>query len=405
MLTRALSFAAAVALAAPAFAQDQTPPPQDDLSRVQENIRSGADATQDRLDGVQERINRTQDRVQDRVEDRQDRIQDRVDGVQDGTVPNRPRNRQEVRPGDRPLTRDGQDRRMQPRNAQPGADAPMSAMGNASAVQSDALVRWVRQDNQAEIALAEYAKQKSQNPAVKDFAEKMIQAHTQFGQKLEALGGPSMPATDSPNRRTSGYRGATPDPAANPAATDAAAAIEDEVADDVLRQDALTSEEAAVDQIVDEVTDAADNTLADSPQQPNAPRALNDADALQDPALNPNGLQERTAMRPMQGNRAGSAADLLAFREQLKERCGKTLKQNFDKLSPADFDKAYASQQIGAHLAMIETLAMAAEQADGPAADVFKAGRVDTQQHLTMAISLLNQVADNPGANNRAANN
>ncbi|QDT14370.1 DUF4142 domain-containing protein [Alienimonas californiensis] len=399
MLTRALSLAAAVALAAPAFAQDQTPPPQDDLSRVQEQIRSGADATQNQLDGAQQQINRTQDRVQDRVEGRQDRIQGRVDGVQDGAVPNRPGNRQDMRPGDRPLTRDGQDRRMQPRDGQPGADAPMmNVRGNASAVPSDALVRWVRQDNQAEIALAEYAKQKSQNPAVKDFAEKMIQAHTQFGQKLEALGGgPSAPAADLPSRRTSAFRGGTPDPAADAAATDAAA-IEDQVADDVLRQDALTSEEAAVDQIVDEVTDAADTALADTPQ---------------DPAQNPNGLQERTAMRPVQGNRGGSTADLLAFREQLTERHGKTLKQNFDKLSPADFDKAYASQQIGAHVAMLETLAMAAEQVDGPAADVFKAGRVDTQQHLTMAIGLLNDVTNNPaagnannrGANNRGANN
>ena len=289
-------------------------------------------------------------------------------------------------------TQDLQDRQLQSapdRQADRTANRPVAQPGDASAVPADALARWASQDNQAEIALAEFAKQKTQTPAVRQFAEKMIQAHTKFGQKLDAVAGGGM-KSGAPNRRTSGFRGgdlpadpaidpALVDPAVDPAVVDPAATPTD---------DPLNPYRADVGRPVtnDDFAENDDFADADPPAAGAAARQTRpDADRPNRNRMNRD--------RNRGGMTAGAtAADVLAFRQNLKQQCGETLKTNFDKLSPADFDKAYASQQIGAHLSMIDTLTLAQKQADGEAAEVFAAGITETKQHLMMAIQLLNQV-------------
>ena len=46
------------------------------------------------------------------------------------------------------------------------------------------------QANMAEIQLAQIAKERGQNQAVKDFADRMVNDHTQAGQRLSSLAGP-----------------------------------------------------------------------------------------------------------------------------------------------------------------------------------------------------------------------
>ena len=252
-------------------------------------------------------------------------------------------------------------------------DRQMGAAGDASAVPTDALVRWISQDNQAEIALAEYAKQKTENPAVRDFAQKMIDAHTKFGRKLDGVSEPG--DAESRNRRTSAYRGGAADPAAG-----------DELVVDLAEPGDPT---------------LADPTLADPTDPPAADRRTRAADRTDRDRADRDMTRTRNRNENDRMNRGATAADLLAFRKELKQKCGETLKENFDKLPPAEFDKAYSSQQIGAHLAMIDTLALAEKQADGQAAEVFRAGKMETQKHLMEAIGLLNSVTPkNPTAEN-----
>ena len=261
--------------------------------------------------------------------------------------------------------------------------------GDASKVPADALIRWVSQDNQAEIALARFAVQKTQNPQVRQFAQAMIDAHTKYGQKLDAA--QQSGAAGQSGRRTSAYRGGA-DPAASPELPAPGAAdpavpndpIElEEPADPALgaADPALGAADPVNPYVADPPADAAarrtarqQNRAQATPGQENAPGRMN---------------RNRQANRNAQN---ASAADLLAFRQNLKKQCGETLKENFDKLPPAEFDKAYASQQIGAHLSMIDTLALAEQQATGEVAQVFAAGKRETQQHLNQAISLLNTV-------------
>ena len=256
------------------------------------------------------------------------------------------------------------------------ADRPMGTAGDASAVPTDALVRWISQDNQAEVALAEFAKQKTENPAVRDFAQKMIDAHTKFGRKLDGVSRPD--AAGSGNRRASAYRGGAADPAADPSA-----------------------DPGAADELVVDLAEPGDPTLADPTDPPTADRRTRAADRTDRDRTDRRTTRAQNRNEAGRMNRGATAADLLAFRKELKQKCGETLKQNFDKLPPAEFDKAYSSQQIGAHLAMIDTLALAEKQADGQAAEVFRAGKMETQKHLMEAIGLLNSVTPmNPTADN-----
>src|SRR5436189_5981436 len=62
---------------------------------------------------------------------------------------------------------------------------PSSVTGKVAAdQQSDSiLVTWLLVDNENEIALARIAQQRATNPEVKQFAQKMIDDHTQIVQK------------------------------------------------------------------------------------------------------------------------------------------------------------------------------------------------------------------------------
>ena len=321
--------------------------------------------------------------------------------------------------------RAGQDRAPQGRSATPRGGQE----GDAAAVPAAALVRWATQNNQAEIELAQFAKTKSQNPAVQRFAQTMIDAHTKYGQKLDRAGEPMMNDARG-NRRTSAFRGGAGGGAAAENGPGDLTGAGDELDNAAGRTGGAAAENEPGD-----LTGAGDElggtAGAGLPQGKRNPynedgtgagagagiRAGNgyatgvgnefgvgtDAAGLQTPSGenafdDGTGAGDRTANRPVSPATAGAgtAADVLAFRETLKKQCGKTLKEQFDRLTPNDFDKAYASQQIGAHLEMIDTLTLAEKQAEAQGnrdlARTFADGKQETAQHLTMAISLLNEV-------------
>src|SRR5262245_26438691 len=93
--------------------------------------------------------------------------------------------------------------------ARPGAAVQPGQPGAAGGGLLDShLAQCLTMDNQNEIALAEVAKQRSQDNEVKQFADRLIQDHTQFLQQLARFAGnqPAMaggqPGEGRPNERT-----------------------------------------------------------------------------------------------------------------------------------------------------------------------------------------------------------
>ena len=356
LLPRAAAVAAVLGLAVPALAQigAQVPTDGTDRNDGREGYgRQGAEARQDR--------------ARDRAE-----LQRRGDALGTAADPDAAALQNRTAP-----------------NARPGANA--AAPGNAAAVPAAALAQWIAQDNDAEIALATFAAGKTENDRVKRFAEAMRQAHTDFGAKLEPLtGGPLSGAADP--RVT--------DRAPAPNARNAAAA--DRFGDDLTQSD-VDDIDAAVEGDLD-APGLVDDPPVASRTAPGAGLLAGDDADNDEPTTAVPGADvnaDRFAARPVAPVAgAATAADVLAFRADLKKQCGQSLKGAFDELAPSDFDKAYASQQIGAHLSMIDTLKLAERQAtnagDDRAATVFAEGVDVTNRHLMMAIALLNEVTPQP---------
>ena len=75
----------------------------------------------------------------------------------------------------------------------------------------DALVRWLMEENLAEIELGQLAAQRASDPAVKEFAQRMVKAHTDYWKKLSKFAKEPPPdltrsgpqtSPNQPNRQT-----------------------------------------------------------------------------------------------------------------------------------------------------------------------------------------------------------
>lgn len=86
----------------------------------------------------------------------------------------------------------------QPANQEP----PAKAAPGATATQGDGfLATWILVGTNNEIALAQLAQQKAQDPEVKQFAQKMVEDHQRLAQKLQSFGtaaGAAIGAQDRP---------------------------------------------------------------------------------------------------------------------------------------------------------------------------------------------------------------
>ncbi len=83
---------------------------------------------------------------------------------------------------------------------QPPRSSTAQEPSSTSTEQNDAiLATWLLVDNNNEVALAELAQQRAENPEVKQFAQKVVTAHRQMGEQLQPFAAPglSAPAADS----------------------------------------------------------------------------------------------------------------------------------------------------------------------------------------------------------------
>ena len=284
------------------------------------------------------------------------------------------------------------------------ADAGTPAMNDdqQGRVDDAALVRWIAQDNHAEIALAQYAIQKSQNTNVRQFAEKMIQDHQKFASQLKQGFDGTDQAKQSETRRQSGTvsTGNRTRPNAAGSRTQP-----NDVVGNVDRTDAGRSPAGAADP-GDAATDIDGTQSGDYARNERTNRGQGRMN--RDRPAAGSGENMEVVFVPVEyefvviegfapegmSNSTATANNLLEFRQQLGEQCLASLKTNFDKLSPADFDKVYATQQIGAHLKMVDTLKLAESKVSPELKNVLQEGQQVTRQHLQHAITLLNQVTD-----------
>jgi putative membrane protein len=191
--------------------------------------------------------------------------------------------------------------------------------------------------NQSEIELAQLAQQQSQNPEVKQFAQKMIQDHSKFAQQLQQLAGVRAEPGRTPGATTPGEG----------------------------RQ-------------FDAQPGASDTTRL--PGSPGATQPIN---------RNANQSVAGSAQAHMQN---AALQQLAQIERQIAERCQQAIRDELQQKSGAEFDKCYVGAQVGAHMHMLAALEVIGQQVQGPLAQVVQQAQPTVQQHLDHAKQLMQQL-------------
>lgn len=247
----------------------------------------------------------------------------------------RPRTEQPDRSGIRQADR-GQSGRVTAQYGQRDAQgAPTQAVENY-------LAGCLLMKNKAEVELSEFAQQQSQNPEVKQFAQKLIQDHSQLVQKLQPLAG-------------------------------------------MYAADRQTSTSTRVDnRQIDAQRDAADTS-----RLPGSPGARSDQ---------PN--QSLTATtQTFQEGQGGALHHLAQIEKQIGEKCKQALKEELQTKTGAEFDKCFVGYLVGSHMQSLAALEVIGQQTQGQLAEVAQQAQPIVQQHLDHAKQLAKQLeGGRPGA-------
>ena len=198
----------------------------------------------------------------------------------------------------------------------------------AGEVNDQLIAKWLIADNQGEIALAEFAQERAQSEQVKEFAQKMVQDHQQFVQKLQ---------------RTAGQQG---------------------------RQ-------------LGQAGGAAGESQAE--RQPAQPGQAQPRSAQAETAQAESAQDERTAgFRPGQSS-GGKASDVAELKQQLGQKHIASLREELGRYEGADFDKAFMHTAAMAHVEMVDTLEVFQQNASPQLRETLAQGLQTTKQHLQMA--------------------
>ena len=240
------------------------------------------------------------------------------------------------------------------------------------------LLQWLVSDNQSEINLAQFVSTRANNAEVKQFAEKMIQDHTAFINKLAALN----PNTDL-------------DRECDDHVTDKADKVEDRVSkfteksgkvqEKAAKASANASENADGDKADSEKADKNDKKSAKAEdKETKTARRVEKVEQKLDKAEN----------KLAKADSKAAGCDLLAIKKEISERCFASVKQELEAKEGADFANCYLGQQIMCHMMMRDTLSVFVEHAD---TDEFKTvlreGLETATTHLEKAQALMHHGA------------
>ncbi|MGQ0636976.1 MAG: DUF4142 domain-containing protein [Planctomycetaceae bacterium] len=216
--------------------------------------------------------------------------------------------------------------------------------GYAASPADQMLASWLLVDNQGEIALAEFGRQRAEDKDVKEFAKRIVEDHGRLASKLERFGSLASrdPAAD---------RGAIPR----------------------LRPDAAAAAGAA----------ARDRLDADKRPTEGLPRTGQPAGA---PA------ETRVAARPIQP--AEGALDVIALKQELGERCVQTAQRELEQKRGEDFDECFMQMQVMIHLAQIDTLEVFSQRASAELQQVISEAKQQAENHLKTARDLAGRFDD-----------
>jgi len=192
-------------------------------------------------------------------------------------------------------------------------------------------------DNQNEIAVSQLAKQRSESPEVKRFAEMMEKEHQEFVAELERFAG-----SQRPNRRQiTSPTGAT-------------------------RQDARTEPGRSAE-----------------PDRSSPP-----------------GLAERpTTGTTPSSNRSGPASTagntddkLLQVKHEIADECLASAQRDLSDKQGREFDACYIGMQLGAHMHMIDELKVLERHASPELQGTLRKGRETAQKHLDHAKKIMKDI-------------
>lgn len=258
--------------------------------------------------------------------------------AQESALQDRQERREERRENRREALNNAADRI---RNAAPGQTQGLDGL----------LVQMLAPANMEEIALARLAERQSKNPLVKEFAQQVIQDHTQFLEQLRRFGnvsaGPAAPADNESggaSRARVNVGNATIDAPAAP------------------RQEAAEPDQGA---------------------------AAREVDVLA------GGVEVRTPAegRPARVAAGGIDSQILPLMHEVHQRCLASTQRYLQNKQGQQFDDAYVGIQIVQHMQMLDKLAVASEHASPQLQQVLQQGTQTAQTHLEHAEKLMQQLA------------
>jgi len=228
--------------------------------------------------------------------------------------------------------------------------------------------------NRAEITLARLAQQRATDPAVKQYAQKMIQDHTAFLEKLQTARGTA-------GSRRSGDQSA-------------------------VESRSSVGGEANRDQ------STRDQSNRDQPNggQANGAQTNGDQPAVGGPGVDVNAAGAQVRIRPgdtfktavgQDGrSQAGGARQFLQIRKDVEAQCLQSMTRELSQKEGVQFDRCYMNSQVGAHMKMADELTVYSKHVSDNLQATLQEGLQTTKQHLATAKQIAERLE---GGTQRAA--
>jgi len=203
-------------------------------------------------------------------------------------------------------------------------------------------------NNQAEIEISQFAAQQSQNPKVKEYAEKLVKDHQQVVQKLQPLAG---------NKGAASSSSAT--------SLDATASGDaNRLAMDTTRTPGSSGTNTAAPGT--ETRSGAGTTDRDT------------AESL-------------TASRNTGTNSSDALMQVAQIEEKINDRCNQALREELQQKSGKEFDECYLGAQVGGHMHMLAALEVIPQETQGQLKQIAEEAKPTVQKHLDEAKELMKE--------------